>query len=387
AELLVPACGENPPSLSTRRLARGSGWVRVNLDLDPDLDQDLDLDPLRPERGPNEDDEEFEFDVSDLLFESNNEIYAPNQHGGRNGTKETVGLGAVLALLGLSAVLFLANCLPCTLRDRRGAKGQRRGEGGVEAGPTAPGCPPEAVLHSLTRLRGFSFFSPAAQRPPDPPLAGGPQPRADCWCTLRLQIQAKRLPQCWQWKGFSPVCTRWCFFRLPASEKLRPQVGQWNGRSPVWTRRWASRLDRPQKALPHRRHTKRLALRRWTVGGGGPPGGAGGRLRPAPGTLPFPFPFPRPCFPLTADPSVARELEEAPEAGAGSPSGAQRPKRVSSSSREQSDRRGLPPSTLRLLQAESASGPLSWTANRLRESSDTMKISGGSAGWRRGDGF
>lgn len=38
-----------------------------------------------------------------------------------------------------------------------------------------------------------------------PPLTGGPQPVADCWCVLRLQIQANLFPHWSQLKGFSPV--------------------------------------------------------------------------------------------------------------------------------------------------------------------------------------
>ncbi|XP_070710583.1 transmembrane protein 132C [Pempheris klunzingeri] len=163
----------------TRRLARGSGWIRVNLDLDF----------LQKVGDKDEEEEEFEFDISDMLVESDSDIYAtnfdeddngnvssdyydkisrkminrnwnevgnsgmvsrnnleravlmPNQEEGtvyfspsqeRGGGREEeekedgqgareleVGVGAVLSLLCLSAVLFLANCLPCALRDRR----------------------------------------------------------------------------------------------------------------------------------------------------------------------------------------------------------------------------------------------------------------------------
>lgn len=189
AELLVTTCGDLPitsNSISegesewtdgggtrTRRLGRGSGWIRVNLDLGF---------PLKNE-------EEFEFDISDTLIDSDSDVYVsnfdheesgnvssdyydkvsgkltnrrwtevgkgrmirwnnleravliPSQEDGTvyfspsqekigerkegkdeegQGARELeVGMGAVLSLLCLFAVLFLANCLPCALRDRR----------------------------------------------------------------------------------------------------------------------------------------------------------------------------------------------------------------------------------------------------------------------------
>lgn len=159
----------------TRRLARGSGWIRVNLDLDF--------------LHKSDEGEEFEFDISDTLVESDSDIYVSNFDNDENGNvsndyfgkiggkmnnrnwndmgngrmvrwnnleravlmpsqedgavyfspsqekkgqrKEDgeeewqggreleVGVGAVLSLLCLFAVLFLANFLPCALRDRR----------------------------------------------------------------------------------------------------------------------------------------------------------------------------------------------------------------------------------------------------------------------------
>lgn len=191
AELLVSTCTDHPitsNSISegesewmdgrggrTRRLARGSGWIRVNLDLD--------FLPKSDEGG------EFEFDISDTLVESDSDIYVSNFDDDENGNVSSdyfgkiggkmnnrnwnnmgnggmvrwnnleravlmpsqedgavyfspsqekkgqrkedeeeewqggreleVGVGAVLSLLCLFAVLFLANCLPCALRDRR----------------------------------------------------------------------------------------------------------------------------------------------------------------------------------------------------------------------------------------------------------------------------
>lgn len=156
----------------TMRLAQGSGWVRVNLDLDF----------LRP---TDKGEEEFEFDISDMLMESEGNIFeeenngnisqydvdvttsttsqkwtkvdkrgmvsqnhqetfvlSPNQEESfvyfspsleNRGQKEEdededeedaeteleAVVAAVLSLLCLSTVLFLANCLPCALRDRK----------------------------------------------------------------------------------------------------------------------------------------------------------------------------------------------------------------------------------------------------------------------------
>ncbi|XP_051801357.1 transmembrane protein 132D [Acanthochromis polyacanthus] len=192
AELLVPACADEMITSNsiheanrewanvkgnggTWRLASGSGWIRVNLDLG------------FKQPGGKKDEEEFEMNISDKLVEAYSNIYTSgeneignvsagydyydkisqrmtrrkwNEAGNRemvrqttleravlmpkleedtmysspsqekdedSGTEEDgdgaedleVGLGAVLSLLCLSAVLFLANCLPCILRDRR----------------------------------------------------------------------------------------------------------------------------------------------------------------------------------------------------------------------------------------------------------------------------
>ncbi|KAM9363212.1 transmembrane protein 132D [Symphorus nematophorus] len=194
AELLVSTCADQPitsNSISegerdwtdaggggTRRLARGSGWIRVNLDLGF----------LQPAGDKNEEGEEFEFDISDTLVESDSDVYVSNfdddesgnvssdyydkisgkmanrnwnevgnrgmvsrnnleravlmpsqeegavyfspsqekegrrkedEEEGQGARELELGVGAVLSLLCLSAVLFLANCLPCALRDRR----------------------------------------------------------------------------------------------------------------------------------------------------------------------------------------------------------------------------------------------------------------------------
>lgn len=198
AELLISSCAEQPitsNSISegnmditdsgrggTRRLARGSGWIRVNLDLGF----------MQQVESKDEEGNEFQFDIADMLVESDSDVYSskldedednaelenvstgsdyydklsgrttnknlnevrngrmvsrnnleravlmPSQEDGavyfspsqtkdgerveegRQGTQELeIGLGAVLSLLCLSAVLFLANYLPCVLRDRR----------------------------------------------------------------------------------------------------------------------------------------------------------------------------------------------------------------------------------------------------------------------------
>lgn len=170
-------------------LARGSGWIRVNLDLG-----------FLQQVG-NED--EFDFDIADMLVESDGGVYSSkaeedadkteteslssdndyyrlsgritnkNWNEGRHGmasrnnleravlmpsnedgtvhfspsqTKDgerveeqgaqelEVGLGAVLALVCLCAVLFLANCLPCALRDRRRKTIQELREENTEGG-------------------------------------------------------------------------------------------------------------------------------------------------------------------------------------------------------------------------------------------------------------
>uniref|UniRef100_A0A3P8U428 Uncharacterized protein n=1 Tax=Amphiprion percula TaxID=161767 RepID=A0A3P8U428_AMPPE len=187
AELLVSACADLTSNSihegnrewanvkgngGTRKLASGSGWIRVNLDLG------------FKQPGGKKDEEEFEVNILDKLVEAYSNIYTSgenengnvsydyydkisqrmtrrkwNEVGSREmvsqtmleravlmpkleedtsysspsqekdeerGTEEDgegaenleVGLGAVLSLLCLSAALFLANCLPCILRDR-----------------------------------------------------------------------------------------------------------------------------------------------------------------------------------------------------------------------------------------------------------------------------
>ncbi|XP_049336953.1 transmembrane protein 132C isoform X2 [Astyanax mexicanus] len=166
AELLVSTCelqsnriemDEVKEGGGTQRLAKGSGWIRVNLDAD--------IWPL----GADVDDFEM-IDVSDMLVESGKEVYGnseeeqktlnstqdyedsvgngmisrndleravltPNHEEsavyfspgvekestqGKTSSREfEVGVGAVLSLLCLSSLLFLANCLPCALREHK----------------------------------------------------------------------------------------------------------------------------------------------------------------------------------------------------------------------------------------------------------------------------
>ncbi|XP_029304747.1 transmembrane protein 132D [Cottoperca gobio] len=198
AELLVSTCVDQPiisNSFSegerdwtdtggrggTRRLARGSGWIRVNLDLGflpPVGVKDEEGEKIVPDISDSDIyashfDEDKSEDVSRDYYEkisrkrtaknwnevgngglvSRNSleraVLMPNQEEGTlyfspsqekegerkedevegQGARELeVGVGAVLALLCLSAVLFLANCLPCALRDRRKIEEEREGE-------------------------------------------------------------------------------------------------------------------------------------------------------------------------------------------------------------------------------------------------------------------
>ncbi|XP_078126398.1 transmembrane protein 132C [Sander vitreus] len=194
AELLVSTCPDQPitsNSISegdrdwtdsgggggTRRLAMGSGWIRVNVDLGF----------LQPAG------DDFELDFSDTLVESDSQVYTSNfdedrrenvssytmnwkevanggmvrwnnleravlmpsqeegavyfspsqEEEGERGEEDIdgqgaveleLGVAAVLSLLCLSAVLFLANCLPCALRDRRRTTMEEHREGQLEGG-------------------------------------------------------------------------------------------------------------------------------------------------------------------------------------------------------------------------------------------------------------
>ncbi|KAK7929790.1 hypothetical protein WMY93_006185 [Mugilogobius chulae] len=163
-ELMVATCQNRPltsnllteddpeNSGGLRRLAKGSGWIRVNLDMDysPTVDPEEfefefgdDLDESLYTANLEEEKKEFVRKTNppssnrDLVRSNNLEkaILMPDQENGmvffapsQEKTKweeETegefdleVGLGAVLSLICLFTILFLANCLPCALRDK-----------------------------------------------------------------------------------------------------------------------------------------------------------------------------------------------------------------------------------------------------------------------------
>ncbi|TRY89975.1 hypothetical protein DNTS_001696 [Danionella cerebrum] len=169
AELLVSTCepGSNHVEMEViykgrevKRLAKGSGWIRVNLNMD--------FWPI--------DGEETNFemhDVIDMLVENNKDLYdnfedaqntenttyvydssndifrrkdleqavlipnhkeravyiSPGVEKERKDVKTAdrqveIGIGVVLALLCLSSVLFLVNCLPCTLKEYKNRERQ-----------------------------------------------------------------------------------------------------------------------------------------------------------------------------------------------------------------------------------------------------------------------
>ncbi|KAL6109995.1 uncharacterized protein ACO6RY_19168 [Pungitius sinensis] len=202
AELLVSTCTDKPitsNSISdrdwtvtgrgsgTRRLAKGSGWIRVNLDfLQPEGDKDDDVErfDLDFSGTPDESDSIYPSNFDEAKSENENSDYydknsgkrpdrhwnqmgygemvrrnnleramlmpsqeegavyfSPSQEKDGKGEEEAegqgareleVGLGAVLSLLGLCAVLFLANCLPCALRDRKRTALEKEREGELE---------------------------------------------------------------------------------------------------------------------------------------------------------------------------------------------------------------------------------------------------------------
>lgn len=171
AELLVSTCEPESNHVEVeaiqkrseaKRLAKGSGWIRVNLNMD--------FWPMGSEET------NFEMhDVTDMLVNSNKDLYddfedqqitvnstsdydvgndifkrndveqavlIPNHEesvvylspGVEKERKEVktagrqveIGIGAVLSLLCLSSLLFLVNCLPCALREQRN-RGRREG--------------------------------------------------------------------------------------------------------------------------------------------------------------------------------------------------------------------------------------------------------------------
>ncbi|KAG9342376.1 hypothetical protein JZ751_016371 [Albula glossodonta] len=172
AELLVSTCQLTSDAANgregggTKRLAKGSGWVRVNLDSDfqPEGSEEpgfevLEISEVFLESGlyggedgdkPSNSSDEYgngdnnevgvarveeleravltpNHDASSVYFPPSQEeegMSSGEGEGGRGGGEREleVGVGAVLSLLCLSVLLFLVNCLPCTLRER----GRRR---------------------------------------------------------------------------------------------------------------------------------------------------------------------------------------------------------------------------------------------------------------------
>lgn len=172
----------------SRRLGGGSGWIRVNMDLGFALKNDqeaFDFDFSDTLVEPDGDIYTSNFEENSLSSDERNKagkrkwkeagegravrwdnleraVLIPNQEAGglhfspsqekigerkeeeeegkeEGGVRELeAGLGALLSLLCLFAVLFLANCLPCALRDRRKAGREDGGEeeprGGGEEG-------------------------------------------------------------------------------------------------------------------------------------------------------------------------------------------------------------------------------------------------------------
>ncbi|XP_069544461.1 transmembrane protein 132D [Brachyistius frenatus] len=173
----------------TRALAMGSGWIRVNLDLgvlqpgekkdEEGEDFKLDISDVLVEFDSDEDtsNEDESVNVSTgrddggrttnrkwkqvanggmvsrntleraVLMPSMEEgrvYFSPSMeeereeeeggYGGEGGEGVEVSVGAVMSLFGLSAVLFLANCLPCALRDKRRTRTEDK-EGDLEGGP------------------------------------------------------------------------------------------------------------------------------------------------------------------------------------------------------------------------------------------------------------
>ncbi|KAL4640608.1 transmembrane protein 132A-like [Arapaima gigas] len=159
AELLVPTC--QPTSNTgggdggtTRRLAKGSGWVRVNLDSDfqPMAEEEPHLKTQEISKVVLESDDDTYNTFREDLALGNASLYQkgrnpsagtdlekavltpnheesgvyfsekaePENGAGSSSERESdMGVGAVLSLFFLSALLFLVNCVPCALKERR----------------------------------------------------------------------------------------------------------------------------------------------------------------------------------------------------------------------------------------------------------------------------
>lgn len=172
AELLVTTCEpvSNHIELETiqegsetRRLAKGSGWIRVNLNMDiwsieskESNFEMFDVTDMLVDSNKNlyedfEDDQitvnsTSDYDVgdgNDMLKRNNLEqaVLIPNHEEsavyfspGEEKEREVktvnrqieIGIGSVLSLLCLSCLLFLVSCLPCVLKQQRNG-GARQG--------------------------------------------------------------------------------------------------------------------------------------------------------------------------------------------------------------------------------------------------------------------
>lgn len=164
AELLVTTCEQVSNHIEletiqegskTRRLAKGSGWIRVNLNMDAWLMESeesnfemLDVTDMLVDSNKNlyedfEDDQTAvnftrDYDGSDenmfkgkdleqaVLIPSHEDsavYFSPGVEKERKNVKTAdrqveIGIGAVLSLLCLSCLLFLINCLPCALKEQ-----------------------------------------------------------------------------------------------------------------------------------------------------------------------------------------------------------------------------------------------------------------------------
>lgn len=174
AELLVSTCvttlNHVEPEViqkgsEAKRLAKGSGWIRVNLNMDfwPMGSEETNFEmhdvtdmfvDSNKDLYDNFDEEQItvnstsDYDVGNDVFRRNDleqAVLIPNHKekavylspGVEKERKEVktadrqveIGIGAVLSLLCLSSLLFLVNCLPCALREQRN---RERREGHVK---------------------------------------------------------------------------------------------------------------------------------------------------------------------------------------------------------------------------------------------------------------
>ncbi|XP_029115095.1 transmembrane protein 132C [Scleropages formosus] len=174
AELLVSICQPTSSSVREngvvmRRLARGSGWVRVNLDSDfqrmemeePEwkmqeiskvlLESTRDAYNSFGDESPSGNSSRYynghnmsmETELEKAVLTPNHEesgVYfsekaKPEDRPGLSSERETeMGVGAVLSLFFLSGLLFLANCVPCALWENRSKRRNEKEQAGQEDG-------------------------------------------------------------------------------------------------------------------------------------------------------------------------------------------------------------------------------------------------------------